>query len=303
MSEKIVETSNPAITSTPLKHDGGTKVLGRRVAKSSGLARGLRTPQAITGLSIVGLCVLLGWLAPLLSPYAPTDQQFDAFLPMSGAHPLGTDELGRDLMSRLLNGIRVNILVALTAVPAGAVVGAMLGILAASRAWYAGVLQRFFDMMLAFTALVMGMTVAALMGPGLGAVIVTVALVNVPLFGRITRNAVMAQLGRDYAEAAQVVGVSRFRLMTAHILPNSVDSLIVQAALSLSMAVFIEGAMSFVGIGIRLPDPSMGSMLKTSVGFLESSPQYAIAPMIVVTLLVLGFNMISDGLNKGLLKR
>lgn len=316
MIEKTVESNIPAtVPSTALTDDAGVPVpfsgitpvtgRGRRKngAKSSGMARGLKTPLAMLGITIVGLCILLGLLAPLLSPYIPTDQQFDAFLPMSGAHLLGTDELGRDLFSRLLYGIRVNILVAFTAVPAGALVGAFLGIVASSHAWYAGILQRFFDMMLAFTALVMGMTVAALMGPGLGAVIVTVTLVNVPLFGRITRNAVMAQLGRDYAEAAQVVGVSRFRLMTRHILPNSVDALIVQGALSLSMAVFIEGAMSFVGIGIRLPDPSMGSMLKTSVGFLESAPQYAIAPMIVVTLLVLGFNMISDGLNKGLLKR
>lgn len=316
MSEKTVETNNPAtVPSMAVMDDAGAPVpasqpnpgagRGRRKngARSSGMARGLKTPLAIVGITIVGLCILLGLLAPLLSPYTPTDQQFDAFAPMSGAHLLGTDELGRDLFSRLLYGIRVNILVAFTAVPAGALVGAFLGIIASSHAWYAGILQRFFDMMLAFTALVMGMTVAALMGPGLGAVIVTVALVNVPLFGRITRNAVMAQLGRDYAEAAQVVGVSRFRLMIRHILPNSVDALIVQAALSLSMAVFIEGAMSFVGIGIRLPDPSMGSMLKTSVGFLESAPQYAIAPMVVVTLLVLGFNMISDGLNKGLLKR
>ncbi|POH60139.1 peptide ABC transporter permease [Arthrobacter glacialis] len=319
MSEKTVDSMNPmSIQSSAdvLAPDAGTRLpasspavapRGRgkrsRAQKSSGMARGLKSPLAIAGLTVVAVCILAGLLAPFLTPYAPTDQQFDAFEPMSSAHPLGTDELGRDLFSRLVFGIRVNILVAFTAVPAGALLGAFLGILASSKSWYAGALQRFFDMMLAFTALVMGMTVAALMGPGLGAVLVTVALVNVPLFGRITRNAVMAQLGRDYAEAAQVVGVSHFRLMTRHILPNSVDALIVRAALSLSLAVFIEGAMSFVGIGIRLPDPSMGSMLKSSVGFLEQAPQYAIAPMIVVTLLVLGFNMISDGLNKGLLKR
>lgn len=281
----------------------GRRSAAKPAGRSSGMARGLKSPLAVAGLVIVGVCIVVGLLAPLISPHSPTNQQFEAFLPMSGAHLLGTDELGRDLFSRLVYGIRVDILVAFAAVPAGALVGALLGILACSTAWYAGALQRFFDMMLAFTGLVMGMTVAALMGPGLAAVIVTVALVNVPLFGRITRNAVMAQLGRDYAEAAKVVGVSRFRLMTRHVLPNSVDALIVQAALSLSLAVFLEGAMSFVGIGIRLPDPSMGSMLKTSVGFLELAPQYAIAPMIVVTLLVLGFNMVSDGLNKGLLKR
>lgn len=275
----------------------------RRRKESGGMGRGWKSPLTVAGVLIVGICVVAGLLAPALTSYLPTDQKFEAFAPISAEHLLGTDELGRDLFSRLLYGIRIDLIVAATAVPLGAATGALLGILSANNTWYGNLLQRFFDLMLAFTALVMGMLVAALMGPGLAAVIVTVALVNVPLFGRITRNAVMAQLSRDYAMAAEVVGVSRFRLMVRHILPNSVDALIVQTALSLSLAVFIEGAMSFVGIGIRLPDPSMGSMLKTSVGFLNQAPHYAMAPMIVVTLLVLGFNMISDGLNKGLLKR
>ena len=142
------------------------------------------------------------------------------------------------------------------------------------------------------------MTVAAIIGPGLPAVLVTVALVNVPLFGRLTRSAVMSQLSRDYVTAAQVVGVSPIRVMFRHILPNSLDALIVQAALSLSLAVFLEGAMSFVGIGVRPPEPSLGSLLRASTTFLDESPVYAFAPMVVVTALVLGFNLIADGLTR-----
>lgn len=269
----------------------------------SALRRGLRRPRTLVGLVIVAVCVAAGLLAPVLSPYSPLDQTFGALQRASMAHPLGTDELGRDLLSRVLYGIRVDVIVAALAIPAGALLGCTLGMLSANNRWYGTLLQRSFDLMLAFTALVMGMLIAALVGSGMPAVILTVALVNVPLFGRITRSAVMSQLSRDYAVAAQVLGVSRSRLMVRHILPNSMDALIVQAALSFSMAVFIEGAMSFVGIGVRPPDPSLGSTLKASINFLGQSPAYAMAPMVVVTLLVLGFSLISDGLNQALLKR
>ena len=268
-------------------------------APDSALRRGLRRPRTVIGLCIVGVCVLLGLLAPVLSRHSPLDQSFGALQSLSLAHPLGTDELGRDLLARVLYGI----LVALSAIPLGALVGCSLGMLSANNRWYGTLLQRSFDLMLAFTALIMGMLIAALIGSGTPAVILTVALVNVPLFGRITRSAVMTQLSRDYAVAAEVLGVSRTRLMLRHILPNSLDALIVQAALSFSMAVFIEGAMSFVGIGVRPPDPSLGATLKASINFLGQTPAYSLAPMVVVTLLVLGFTLISDGLNQALLKR
>lgn len=275
----------------------------RASSRDSAMRRGLRRPRTVIGLCIVAVCLVLGLLAPVLSAYSPLDQSSDALLGVSLSHPLGTDELGRDLWARVLYGIRVDVVVAVFAIPLGALAGIALGVLSANSRWYGTLLQRGFDLMLAFTALVMGMLVAALIGTGTQAVILTVALVNVPLFGRITRSAVMAQLSRDYAVAAEVLGVSRSRLMLRHILPNSVDALIVQAALSFSMAVFIEGAMSFVGIGVRPPDPSLGSTLKASINFLGQAPAYSLAPMVVVTLLVLGFTLIADGLNQALLKR
>ena len=269
----------------------------------SAFSRGLRRPRTLVGLFIISFFIVLGVMAPFLSPYSPLDQGFGALEKISFVHPLGTDELGRDLMSRVLFGIRVDLIVAISAIPVGAFFGCILGVLSANNRWYGNLLQRFFDLMLAFTALVMGMLVAAIVGSGITAVIITVALVNIPLFGRITRSAVVMQLNRDYAVAAQVLGVSHTRLMWRHILPNSVDALIVQAALSFTMAVFIEGAMSFVGVGVRPPDPSLGSTLKASINFLSQTPAYSIAPMIVMTFLVLGFTLISDGLNQALLKR
>ncbi|WP_412543110.1 ABC transporter permease [Longispora sp. K20-0274] len=259
--------------------------------------------STVAGLATVGVLFALGLAAPLLAGHPPQAQGPDALAPISADHPLGTDEFGRDLFSRVLYGIRVDVWITLVAVPIGALVGTALGLACGVHRFVDLVLQRIFDVTLAFTALVLGVTVAAIVQPGTTAVIWTVALVNVPLFGRITRDAVMAQRDRDYVTAAKVTGVGPVRLLTRHILPNCVDPLIVQAALSLSTAVFIEGAMSFVGLGVRPPEPSLGSLLRTSINFLDANPAYAIGPMVAVTALVVGFNLIADGLNKGLLRR
>ena len=266
--------------------------------------RALRYPETAAGIVVVVLLFAIGILAPWIAPYGADAQSSNSFAGASGAHLLGTDEFGRDVFSRVLFGIRQDVVVAGLAVPLGALLGTALGLLCGLHRIVDSIVQRAFDVMLAFTALVMGVAVSATaVGPGLTAIVVTVVLVNVPLFGRLTRSAVNAQRSRDYVVAAEVVGARPTRVLLRHILPNALDALIVQAALSLSTAVFIEGAMSFVGIGIRPPSPSLGSLLRTSTNFLSQNPWYALGPIIVVTLLVLGFNLIADGLNRGLLRR
>ena len=266
--------------------------------------RALRYPETVAGLTIVTVLFAVGILAPWIAPYGADAQSSDSFAGMSSAHLLGTDEFGRDVFSRVLFGIRQDVVVAGLAVPAGALLGTALGLLCGLHRLLDSVIQRAFDVMLAFTALVMGVAVSATaIGPGLTAIVVTVVLVNVPLFGRLTRSAVRAQRSRDYVVAAEVIGARPGRVLLRHILPNSLDALIVQAALSLSMAVFIEGAMSFVGIGIRPPSPSLGALLRSSTNFLSQNQWYALGPIVVVTALVLGFNLIADGLNRGLLRR
>ena len=266
--------------------------------------RALRYPETVAGLTIVTVLFAAGILAPWIAPYGVDAQSSDSFAGMSSAHLLGTDEFGRDVFSRVLFGIRQDVVVAGLAVPAGVLLGTALGLLCGLHRFLDSVIQRGFDVMLAFTALVMGVAVSATaIGPGLTAIVVTVVLVNVPLFGRLTRSAVRAQRSRDYVVAAEVIGARPGRILLRHILPNALDALIVQAALSLSMAVFIEGAMSFVGIGIRPPSPSLGALLRSSTNFLSQNQWYALGPIVVVTALVLGFNLIADGLNRGLLRR
>jgi peptide/nickel transport system permease protein len=271
----------------------------RLAAKS----RALKAPSARWGLTLVVLLVLLGIAAPLLTPYSPLTQGPDALLGPGLQHPLGTDEFGRDLLTRTLHGIRLDLLVAATAVPLGALAGVALGVLCALHPAVDVVLQRAFDVMLAFTALILGVTLAAVLGPGTAAVFWTVAGINVPLFGRITRDATRIEKDREYVLAAQALGAGRLRILAGDILPNILDALIVQAALSLSTAVFVEGAMSFVGIGVTPPTPSLGALLRSGANFLDQNPAYALGPVTVVVGLVIGFNLLADGLNKGLLKR
>ncbi|NUT91835.1 MAG: ABC transporter permease [Saccharothrix sp.] len=258
--------------------------------------------MTVAGLVTTALLLGTGVLAPLLAG-DPLAQGPEALRGPSATHWLGTDEFGRDLLARVLHGLRQDVLVACVAVPVAALLGTALGLVSGLSPGLDVVVQRGFDVLLAFTALVMGVTVAAIVGPGMTAVVVTVVLVNVPLFGRVARAAVLAQKGRDYVVAAELLGGSGSRVLLRHVLPNSVDGLVVQAALSLSLAVFIEGAMSFVGIGVRPPEPSLGALLRTSINFLDQNPAYALGPMVVVTLLVFGFQLVADGTGKGLLRR
>lgn len=261
------------------------------------------SPMATAGLVILAALLLAGLLAPLIAPYVPNAQTDQALAGPGAGHLLGTDELGRDVFSRMLYGIREDALAILVAVPIGALAGVALGLLSGLARWLDTILQRLFDVMLAFTALIAGVTVASIIGPGLTAVMVTIVVVNIPLFGRLTRTAVLSLRHRDYVVAAEVIGMSPRRVLLRHVLPNGVDPLIVQLALSVSMAVFIEGAMSFIGLGVLLPQPSLGNMLQESVNYLGKNPYYALGPMLAVILLVMGCQLVADGLTRKLLRR
>jgi peptide/nickel transport system permease protein len=280
--------------------------IGRRVAAASRAPReprGLVNPLTVAGGAVVLVLVLAGILAPLLTGHSPLTQTADSLLRPGGAHLLGTDEFGRDIFSRVLYGIRLDVQVISIGVPIGALLGVALGLLASLSRFTDTVMQRVFDVLLSFTALIAGVTVAAIVTPGKSAVIITIVVLNIPQYGRLIRGLLLSQGQRDYAVAAAVGGASPVRVLVRHVLPNCLDPLIVQTALSLSTAVFIEGAMSYVGVGVVPPAPSLGSVLQGSTPFLSENAAYALGPMVAVTLLVLGFQMIADGLTKGLLKR
>ncbi|WNI20739.1 ABC transporter permease [Streptomyces sp. ITFR-16] len=259
----------------------------------------LSTARARTGLVLVGAVILGGLLAPLLTGHGPTDQSGQSLAALgTPGHPLGTDDLGRDLLSRVLYGIRADLGIIALAVPAGAVLGCVFALAAAAHPVADTVVQRVFDLLLAFPGLILALAVTAILGPGRLPVILVIALAEVPVFGRLLRGGVLVQREREYVTAARVGGSSARRVLVRHILPNAADPLVVQIAVSLSVAVFIEGAMSFLGVGVRPPEPTLGAVLSQSMPYLAQAPHFAGGPLITVTALVLGLSLIAEALNR-----
>ncbi|WP_433261828.1 ABC transporter permease [Actinosynnema sp. CS-041913] len=257
-----------------------------------------RRGRGLVGLVLVGLVVAAGLLGPLLAPWDPYQQIEGAnLLGPSAAHPLGTDDLNRDVLSRLLSGIRVDLLISFTAVPAGALVGCAIGALATVNSFLDVAVQRLFDVLLAFPQLILAVGLAAVLGPGTSSVVIVVVAVEIPVFGRLLRAAVLRVREAQFVTAAEVVGAGRGHVLRTHVLPNSLEPVVVQLALSMSVAVFIEGAMSVLGIGVSPPHPSLGVVLTTSLRYLDLNPLFALGPLAVTAVLVLGFQLVAQAAN------
>ncbi|RKN39828.1 ABC transporter permease [Streptomyces hoynatensis] len=264
----------------------------------------LRDPVVLGSLGVLVFLALAGLILPSLLPHGPNELVSDRALDgPSWGHPLGTDELGRDLLARVLAGIRVSLLVIVSSVPLALAAGGLLGLFSSASRWLDTPVQRLFDVVLAFPSLILGLACAAVLGSGLTSVIVTVAVAASPVTGRVLRDAVRSQATRDYVVSARVLGVGTWRLYLRHILPNCFDVVLVQAALACATAVFVEGGMSFLGLGVPPPGASLGSLLSTSLNVLTSAPFYAAGPLVVISALVLCFTLLSDALNRTMAAR
>lgn len=272
------------------------------MAPRHALLSSLRSPRGILGLALVLVPTLLALAAPLIAPYDPEFQGSGGteLLGPSFAHLFGTDELGRDIFSRVLYGARVDFIISLGGAFAGSLVGSTLGLLAAIFHQLDTALQRLFDVLLAFPALVLAIAVSIVLGPGVSAVVVTLLLINVPIFGRLARSGVIALKEREYALAARAFGASESWVVRRHLLPNARDPLIVQSALAAAQATIVESGMSFVGLGVQLPTPSLGNLLQGSLSNLHAVPFYAIGPMIPLVAIVLGLNLIADAMTNAI---
>ncbi|GAA1337272.1 ABC transporter permease [Saccharothrix algeriensis] len=258
----------------------------------------LRRGRGLVGLVLVALVALAGLVGPLLVPWDPYRQIEGAnLLGPSFAHPLGTDDLNRDVLARLLAGIRVDLLISFTAVPVGALLGCAVGALATVDNTLDVAVQRLFDVLLAFPQLILAVGLAAVIGPGTWSVAIVVVAVEVPVFGRLLRTAVLRVREAQFVTAAEVVGAGRAHVLRTHVLPNSLAPVVVQLALSMSVAVFIEGAMSVLGIGVSPPHPSLGAVLTTSLRYLDLNPLSALGPLAVTAALVLGFQLLAQAAN------
>ncbi len=261
------------------------------------LARVRRNTIGIIGAAIILATVLVAFFGPLAWQADYASQASRRLLAPSAVHPLGTDQLGRDEMSRIIHGAQVSLQVGMISVVIALVTGTMIGIVAG---FYGGtvdaVLMRTVDVMFAFPGLVLAIVIAGLLGPSRTNAMIAIGIVYAPAFARVVRGSALGVLSLPYVEAARSLGISDIRIILRHLLPNIMAPLIVLTTVYLSTAILTEAALSFLGLGTQPPEPSWGSMLNASRSYMERAPWLAIAPGLAIMVVVLGFNFLGDGL-------
>ncbi|MGH8800068.1 MAG: ABC transporter permease [Casimicrobiaceae bacterium] len=266
------------------------------------LRRFARRRGAMVGLGVVVFFILLALFAPWVAPHDPLQASWSAVRKAPSAlYLFGTDEIGRDVASRVIWGTRASLLAGLVSVAIALSLGVPIGLLAGyAGGWLDGLLSRLTDAMLACPFLILAIALAAFLGPSLSNAMIAIGISATPVFIRLTRAQVLSVKVEDYVEAARAVGNSHWRIALRHILPNVVAPLIVQATLAIAAAVIAEASLSFLGLGQQPPAPSWGSMLNTAKNYIDNAPWMAIWPGLSIFLLVLSFNLLGDGLRDAL---
>jgi peptide/nickel transport system permease protein len=279
--------------------EGALRPLGTLPRQQGRAGRWLR----LHWLTLASAAVLLGvavlaLLAPWIVPFDPLEQRIaDALAPPSTAHPLGTDDLGRDVLSRVIYGARVSLGVGLSSVCVGLLVGTVLGLASGYYGgWLDSVIMRAMDVLFAFPPILLAIAIMAVLGSELQNLVVAITVVSVPRFARNIRAPALSLRTRDYVTAARVVGATDARILYRHVLPNVVPLIVVIGTISLGFAIIAEGSLSFLGLGTRPPTPTWGNMISGARTFMELAPWTAIAPGLALMLVVLAINFLGDGL-------
>ena len=262
-----------------------------------------KSGSAVFGLGLVVVLGIAAGLAPLLAPHDPDaiDTARRLARPLTAGHVLGTDEFGRDLLSRLLYGARTSLVVGLAATALAAAAGSGFGLLAGFVGrWVDQVVMRSIDTLMAFPYFLLAIAIIATLGPGLVNGMVAVAIVNIPFYGRIVRATVLAVKETEYVEAARALGVSELRLSLTHVLRNCLAPLIVAVTLNVGGMITALAGLSFLGLGVQPPTSDWGSMLSSSRQYMNVAPHVAALPGLAIFLAVLGFNLLGDGLRDAL---
>jgi peptide/nickel transport system permease protein len=270
---------------------------GRRVPPSIGRQL-LAEPRVVVSGTAILILALIGLFAPWISPYDP--ETMDSSLSLAGpsaSHWLGTDQLGRDVLSRLIYGARLSLQVSVYAVAFAFVCGVSVGVISSYfGSWIDTILMRVVDVLLAFPALVLAITVAAYLGPSLKNIVLVIGIVYTPIFARLTYVVTRAIKPVDFVQAARALGASHARIIFRAILPNSLAPLIVQISLSLGFAILTESGLSFLGVGVPPPAPSWGSEIANARLTLNQAPLLVVWPSLVIAVAILGFNILGDAL-------
>lgn len=299
----LSEPPDPAVTADTVIRRGPVQRTGRR-----GWAGRFRANGAgMVGLVGVLLVVIVALGAPLLAPHDPARQYFDGLtlqgdpLPPSGRFLIGTDLLGRDLLSRVLYGARVSLLVGVVANGAAVLIGLVVGVMAGyARGWTETVLMRLTDIMTAFPALILAIALAAILRPSLWIVALVIALVNWVWIARAIYAQVLSIAKRDFVEAAGALGVRPMRTLTRHVLPHLISTLMVFGTLGISTTVLLEASLSFLGVGVQPPTPSWGGIINESQSYFLDAPWLVVFPGAAILLTSLSFNLLGEALRDAL---
>lgn len=273
--------------------------VGKNVGPWREAWRGFKKSKvAVVGALIVLFFILLAIVGPFLAKEGINEQVMtDRLQPPSAEYWLGTDDFGRDILSRLVHGARISLWVGFFSVIGSVIVGSVLGIVAGYYGrWVDVVISRLFDIMLAFPSILLAIAIVAVLGPSLQNALIAIAIINVPNFGRLIRSRVLSIKEDEYITAAKGIGMKDARILFSHILPNSMAPVIVQGTLAIATAILEAAALGFLGLGAQAPAPEWGKMLADSKNYMQSAPWTMIFPGIAIMLTVLGFNLMGDGL-------
>ncbi|MFQ5541786.1 MAG: ABC transporter permease [Candidatus Binatia bacterium] len=263
------------------------------------IARAIRKNRTtLLGIVLTLSILLVALLAPWLSPFDPIEQDISrGDLPPGPVHLLGTDSFGRDVLSRIVLGTRVSLTIALSAVGLAITVGSMVGVIAGYKGGAVdAVIVRIIDMLMTFPTIILGLMVLAVLGSGMFNLAVAISVAITPRFARVARGSAIAMRERDYVQAARALGMSDFRIIFVHVVPNLANEVLVVGTLWTGTAILQEAGLSFIGLGVKPPTPSWGGMIRDGVNQLLSQPWLSIAPGVAIFIVVLAFNMIGDGL-------
>jgi peptide/nickel transport system permease protein len=270
-------------------------------ARATTLGLLARDAAAAISAVLLALVVLAALLAPWIAPHDPYETDLMAIMqPPGGAYWLGTDGQGRDMLSRMLHGLRVTLGMGFASLLSGGILGVAIGFLAAYYRRVDGLLMRLMDILLSFPAILFGLAIAAIFGPGITAVVLALAVATVPLMARIARSTALVVMGLDYIEAARATGMSDARLIWRHLAPNCASAIFVFATLRLGQVILLGAALSFLGLGAQAPTAELGAMAAQGRNFLFFAPHISVIPSLGIFAIVLAFNLLGDALRDAL---
>ncbi|WP_420405482.1 ABC transporter permease [Nisaea sp.] len=287
------------VSMNPVDEVPAADVAARRTA----LQKLMRDKGAVLSFAILAIIVAAALLAPVIAPHDPYDNNLrnmlkppvwaDSAVP---EHLLGTDGLGRDIVSRLLYGTRTTLMMGVMAVLAGGIIGSFMGLMAAYYRWLEGPVMRIVDILLSFPSILFGLAIAAVLGAGIFSITIALTVSAIPTIARITRGAAMVQMQMEYITASRAVGMSDARIIWLHLLPNSASTIFVYLTLQLGQTILLGAALSFIGLGAQPPTAELGTMASEGRNFLFFAPHVSTIPSLVIFLIVLCFNVLGDAL-------